>query len=82
MGERLRQVGVPSTVWTGRAADAAFYRRDLSEARELYEAAIAGEKDNGTLRVLYLKLADIAHLRGDLETERALREHYYGTLTP
>jgi hypothetical protein len=29
---------------------------------------------------LYLKLADIAHLAGDLETERALREHYYGTL--
>jgi len=31
--------------------------------------------------VLYLKLADIAHLSGDLETERALREHYYGALT-
>jgi hypothetical protein len=81
MGERLRQAGVPSNVWAGRAADAAFYRRDLTEARELYEAAIAGEKDNGTLMVLYLKLADIAHLTGDLETERALREHYYGTLT-
>ena len=40
-----------------------------------------GEKDNGRLMSLYLKLADIAHLSGDLETERALREHYYGTLT-
>jgi hypothetical protein len=31
--------------------------------------------------ILYLKLADVAHLTGDLETERMLREHYYGTLT-
>jgi tetratricopeptide (TPR) repeat protein len=80
MGERLRRAGVPANVWAERAADAAFYRRDLSEARQLYEQAIQGEKDNGTLMSLYLKLADIAHLSGDLETERALREHYYGTL--
>jgi hypothetical protein len=80
MGERLRRAGLPANVWAERAADAAFYRRDLAEARQLYEQAIAGEKDNGALMALYLKLADIAHLTGDLETERALREHYYGTL--
>lgn len=81
MGERLRRAGLPATVWSERAGDAAFYRRDLSEARQLYEDAIRGEKDNGVLMALYLKLADIAHLTGDLETERALREHYYGALT-
>ena len=81
MGERLRRAGLPASVWSERAGDAAFYRRDLSEARQLYEDAIRGEKDNGLLMMLYLKLADIAHLTGDLETERALREHYYGALT-
>jgi hypothetical protein len=80
MGERLRRAGLPDNAWAERAGDAAFYRRDLNEARQLYEAAIRGEKDNGALMALYLKLADIAHLSGDLETERALREHYYGTL--
>jgi tetratricopeptide (TPR) repeat protein len=81
MGERLRRAGLPASVWSERAGDAAFYRRDLPEARQLYEEAIRGEKDNGLLMVLYLKLADLAHLSGDLETERALREHYYGALT-
>jgi hypothetical protein len=32
-------------------------------------------------RPLHLKLADLAYLSGDLETERCLREHYYGALT-
>jgi hypothetical protein len=81
MDERLRRAGLPLTVWAERAADAAFYRRDLSEASELYQAAIRAETDHGALMVLYLKLADIAHLTGDVERERALREHYYGTLT-
>ncbi len=30
---------------------------------------------------LYLKIADLAYLAGDVETERHLREHYYGALT-
>jgi hypothetical protein len=81
MDERLRRAGLAATVWGERAADAAFYRGDLSEARELYDAAIRGETDHGALMVLYLKMADIAHLTGDLETERTLREHYYGALT-
>jgi hypothetical protein len=80
MGERLGRAGLPSSVWAERAGDAAFYRRDLAEARALYEDAIRGEKDYGLLRSLYLKLADLAYLSGDLETERALREHYYGAL--
>jgi hypothetical protein len=47
----------------------------------MYERAIAREKDFGALKVLYLKLADIAYLGGDLATERRYREHYYGALT-
>ena len=81
MDERLRRAGLAATVWRERAADAAFYRRDLGEAGALYTAAIGAETDHGALMVLYLKLADVAHLTGDLETERMLREHYYGTLT-
>ena len=81
MGERMRRAELPAGVWTGRAGDAAFYGQDLREARELYEQAIRSEKDNGVLMTLYLKLADLAYLAGDLETERNLREHYYGALT-
>ena len=81
MAERLRKAELPAGMWTGRAGDAAFYGQDLREARELYEQAIRGEKDNGALMALYLKLADLAYLSGDLETERGLREHYYGALT-
>ncbi len=81
MGERLRRAELPAGVWAGRAGDASFYGQDLSEARELYERAIRGEKDHGALMALYLKLADLAYLSGDLETERGLREHYYGALT-
>jgi hypothetical protein len=80
MAERARQAGRSPSLWRGRAADAAFFRRDLSEARDLYLAAIAGEADHAALMWLYLKLADVAHLTGDLDGERALREHYYGTL--
>ena len=81
MGERLRRADLPAGVWAGRAGDAAFYGQDLREAHELYDRAIQGEKDHGALMALYLKLADLAYLSGDLETERSLREHYYGALT-
>ena len=81
MGERLRRADLPAGVWAGRAGDAAFYGQDLREAHELYDRAIQGEKDHGALMALYLKLADLAYLSGDLETERGLREHYYGALT-
>ena len=80
MTERLRRAGLPAGAWTERAGDASFYGQDLAEARELYTQAIAGEKDNGALMALYLRLADVAYLTGDLETEQALRQHYYGAL--
>jgi tetratricopeptide (TPR) repeat protein len=81
MTERLARAGIPGGLWVQRAGDASFYGGDLVEARELFTRAIAGEKDNGVLMAVYLKLADLAFLSGDFETERYLREHYYGALT-
>lgn len=80
MAERSARAGTPGAAWSARAADASFFRKDLGEARELYEAALAQEKDWGSLREIYLKLADLAYLAGDTERERSLREHYYGRL--
>ena len=78
--ERSVRARLPTAPWTVRAADASFYRRDTSEARELYEGALAEEEDWAALREIYLKLADLAFLAGDLTGERRLREHYYGQL--
>lgn len=80
MGRRLGRAGIRGGLWHERAGDAAFYLPDLRLAQELYEQAVRGEKDNGRLMTCYLKLADLAYLAGDLETERRLREHYYGGL--
>jgi len=80
MAERAERARLGSARWTVRAADASFYRRDTAGARELYEKALAGERDWGALREIYLKLADLAYLAGDTATERQLREHYYGSL--
>ena len=80
MAERAGRGRLASAPWTVRAADASFYRRDTAVARELYESALAGERDWGALREIYLKLADLAWLAGDAATERRLREHYYGSL--
>jgi hypothetical protein len=77
MAERLRAVGLPWVDWTERAGDAAFYARDLVEARSRYQQAADAEPDRPSA---FLKLADIAFLDHDLETERRLREKYYGTL--
>ena len=66
--------------WTVRAADACFHGRDTAQARELYDSALAEEKDWAALREIYLKLADLDFLAGDLAGERRLREHYYGHL--
>jgi hypothetical protein len=81
MADRLRRAGIVGGLWVQRAGDASFYRGDLAEARESFTKSIAGEQDNGVLMAVYLKLADLAFLAGDLETERSLREHYYGALT-
>jgi hypothetical protein len=80
MAERADRARLATAPWTVRAADASFCRRDTREARELYEKALAGERDWGALREIYLKLADLAYLAGDTTTERQLREHYYGSL--
>lgn len=81
MSERLQRGGLRATAWSERAGDACFYLRDLGGAREHYTRAIDGEKDFGALQALYLKLADVAYLSGDVATERRFREHYYGALT-
>jgi hypothetical protein len=80
MAERDARARAAGSAWSARAADASFFRNDLAEARELYEAALAKEKDWAALREIYLKLADLAYLAGDAERERGLREHYYGRL--
>jgi hypothetical protein len=80
MAQRSGRARLPTAPWTARAADAAFYARDTRAASELYETALAHEKDWAALREIYLKLADLAFLAGDLTGERRLREHYYGRL--
>ena len=80
MAERSGRARVPAAPWLVRAADASFSRHDTREARELYESALSEAKDWAALREIYLKLADLAYLAGDLAGERRLREHYYGSL--
>lgn len=77
MVARLSSLDVPVQQWLERAGDAAFYARNLGEARQLYEDAAKG---NARPAWIWLKLADIAFLAGDLEAERKLREIYYGVL--
>lgn len=79
MAKRLVAIGAPAAGWLERAGDAAFARRDLDEARQLYgEAKAAGGRETPIL----LKLADVHFLLGDLEVEKALREKFYGSLDP
>ena len=80
VAERAGGARLPTAPWTARAADASFYGHDTRDARELYESALAQERDWAALREIYLKLADLAFLAGDLTRERRLREHYYGQL--
>jgi hypothetical protein len=79
IARRLTAVQAPAGEWLERAGDAAFARRDLDEARQLYgQARAAGVPE----RAVLLKLSDVAFLVGDLTTEKALREKYYGSLDP
>ncbi len=76
----LRQAaraGGPAPCWLARAGDAALRLRDLREARLHYERALAASPELGWL---VLTLADVAHLEGDREGERRLREKIYGSL--
>jgi len=58
-------------------ADEAFLSRHIDFASKIYERL--AEFSNRRTRIL-LKLADAAHLRGDAEAERELRESIYGRL--
>jgi tetratricopeptide (TPR) repeat protein len=79
MAQSLKAAKVPAGAWLERAGDAAFTRRDLDEARQLYGQA----KLNGAQEVsVLLKLADVHFLLGDLAAEKALREAFYGSLDP
>jgi len=59
------------------AADEAFLAGEIDLAEEVYKRL--SEFDLRRARIL-LKLADIKHLRGDVEGERELREMFYGRL--
>jgi hypothetical protein len=79
MAARLAAVNAPAGAWLERAGDAAFARRDLAEARQLYgQARLGGAPE----RSILLKLADVHYLLGDLAAEKALRETFYGSLDP
>ncbi len=69
----------PDTAVLERRGDEAFRRRSLPEAQQLYEEALQTAKQPSTL---FLKLSDVAFLRGDLATEKALREKIFGSLDP
>ncbi len=73
----VAEAGAPVLARLESAADAAFARRDLELAAEIYETL----SERSELRVrMWLKLADVAYLRGDGERERWLREAVYGRL--
>lgn len=79
MAQALKAAKVPAGSWLERAGDAAFTRRDLDEARQLYgQAKLQGAREVSVL----LKLADVHFLLGDLAAEKALREAFYGSLDP
>jgi hypothetical protein len=59
--------------------DEAFERRDFPAARRFYEEALVAAVDRARL---LLKLSDVCHLLGDVESERKLRETIFGTLRP
>lgn len=75
MVTRLSRAEVPTSLWSERSGDAAFFAGDLPVARELYAEAEKGEPARASL---LLKQADVAFLLGDVETERRLRERFYG----
>lgn len=61
-----------------KAGDAAFNEKNIVGAKESYERALASADDNAAW-YLRLKLADVAFLLGDLDTERRLREAVFGS---
>ena len=63
--------------WLERAGDAAFHLGEALLSRDLYEEA--GRAAPGEASI-FLKLADVAFLLHDLDSERRYRERYFGTL--
>lgn len=62
------------------AADEAFLTGDIDLAEDIYDRLSEfGTRQSRRARML-LKLADVKHLRGDIEGERELREMFYGRL--
>jgi hypothetical protein len=76
MAAQLASIGVDASWWRERAGDAELLAGNRAESRRLYEAA-RGEQNEWSITE---KLADIAYLDGDRETERKLRETLYGRL--
>ena len=77
--QRAREAGArapEAAAWLERRGDAAYYAGDREAAQAAYESALRLEPHAS----LWLKLSDLAFLRGDLETERRLRERFYGHL--
>ncbi|MCM2258082.1 MAG: hypothetical protein NDJ94_20810 [Vicinamibacteria bacterium] len=66
-----------AALWHERGGDASLFLRDLGAAEEDY---LAARVEPARRPWVDLKLADVAFLRGDLETERLLRERHYGGL--
>ncbi len=77
MADRPLSADAQRATWLERAGDAAFYARLRYEAKAAYERASRLEPED---RALWLKLADVAFLDGDLARERSLRERVYGAL--
>jgi len=69
----------PEAIRLERQGDEAFRLRVLPEAERLYKAALRTAPGS---RALFLKLSDVAFLRGDLATEKTLREKIFGSLDP
>lgn len=74
---RPKALEIPDAGRLERAADEAFLTGDLALAREIYELMAEDPERRPRLE---LKLSDVAHLSGDVATERALREAIYGRL--
>ena len=74
---KLQSLNVASGKWLERAGDAAFYSQAFEGAIEYYKSAL---EFKGSCYCIYLKLADIYHLNGNLILEREYRQLIYGQL--
>ena len=80
MVAEFEKLKLPTYIWLSRAGDAAFFTADYERAKDLYFQASRVDRDRAWLETNSLKLADVAYKLGDLATERAYRERFYGRL--